>query len=148
MKPVADWRVVLDTNVWLSAALAPAGTPAQVVRAVLLHGVPVFSAATFAELEQRIWKPKFDRYLSLERRRAILRDAKASAHWVDIAPALAAQTFCRDPDDDAFVRTALAAPTPWLVTGDADLLHMQPVPESLHILSPQQALQEQAFGFR
>ena len=44
-------RVVIDSNVWLSAALSPAGTPSQVLRRVLAYGVPVFSAPTFAELE-------------------------------------------------------------------------------------------------
>ena len=31
--------VVLDTNVWLSAALSPNGAPARVVRAVLLQEI-------------------------------------------------------------------------------------------------------------
>jgi hypothetical protein len=34
-------RVVLDTDIWLSAALSPNGVPAQVVRAVLLQEVAV-----------------------------------------------------------------------------------------------------------
>ena len=46
----AQRRVVLDTKVWLSAALSPQGAPAQVVRAVLLQGLTVFSDATYAEL--------------------------------------------------------------------------------------------------
>ena len=75
----AQRSVVLDTKVWLSAALSPQGIPAQVVRAVLLQGLAVFSDATYAELEQRIWKPKFDRYISIEARHAILRDARAAA---------------------------------------------------------------------
>ena len=76
-------RVVIDTNVWLSAALSPAGAPAQVVRRVLSSGVPIFSEATFAELQARIWKPKFDRYLSIAARQRILHDARALGHWVD-----------------------------------------------------------------
>lgn len=115
-------RVVLDTNIWLSAAISKSGTPAQVVRRVLQNGIPVFSKATFAELEARIWKPKFDRYLSMETRRAILHDANAVAHWVDIPPTLATQTYSRNPDDDKFIHTALAASAAWLVTGDQDLL--------------------------
>lgn len=132
--------VVLDTNVWLSAALSPNGAPAQVVRAVLLQGLAVFSEATFAELEARIWKPKFDRYISLEARRAVLRDASAAALWVEIPPELAELRWSRDADDDAFIRTALAAQAPWLVTGDDDLLSV-PVISGLQILSPAQALQ-------
>lgn len=132
--------VVLDTNVWLSAALSPNGAPAQVVRAVLLQGLAVFSEATFAELEARIWKPKFDRYISLEARRAVLRDARAAALWVEIPPELAVQRWSRDADDDVFIRTALAAQAPWLVTGDDDLLSV-PAVTGLQILSPAQALQ-------
>lgn len=132
--------VVLDTNVWLSAALSPSGTPAQVVRAVLLQGLAVFSEATFAELEARIWKPKFDRYISLEARRAVLRDARAAALWVEIPPELAVLRWSRDADDDVFIRTALAAQAPWLVTGDDDLLSV-PAVTGLQILSPAQAMQ-------
>ena len=132
--------VVLDTNVWLSAALSPNGAPAQVVRAVLLQGLAVFSEATFAELEARIWKPKFDRYISLEARRAVLRDARAAALWVEIPPELAVLRWSRDADDDVFIRTALAAQAPWLVTGDDDLLSV-PAVTGLQILSPAQAMQ-------
>lgn len=132
--------VVLDTNVWLSAALSPNGAPAQVVRAVLLQGLAVFSEATFAELEARIWKPKFDRYISLEARWAVLRDARAAALWVEIPPELAVLRWGRDADDDVFIRTALAAQAPWLVTGDDDLLSV-PAVTGLQILSPAQALQ-------
>ncbi|PIQ52311.1 MAG: putative toxin-antitoxin system toxin component, PIN family [Comamonadaceae bacterium CG12_big_fil_rev_8_21_14_0_65_59_15] len=132
-------RVVLDTNVWLSAALSPQGAPAQVVQRVLLQGVAVFSDATFAELQTRLWKPKFDRYLSLDVRHAILRDARAAALWVDIAPDLATQHWSRDADDDAFIRTALAAQASWLVSGDDDLLSLPSI-TGLTILSPTHAL--------
>jgi putative PIN family toxin of toxin-antitoxin system len=139
MKAEPKLRVVLDTNVWLSAALSPAGGPAQVVRAVLLHGLPVFSTATFAELQTRLWKPKFDRYISLETRNAVLRDARAAAQWVDISPELQAQHWSRNPEDDVFIRTALAANAPWLISGDDDLLCLAPM-AGLAILRPAQAL--------
>ena len=139
MKAERPWRVVLDTNVWLSAALSPNGAPAQVVRAVLLQEVAVFSEATFAELETRLWKPKFDRYISLEARKAILRDARAAALWVEIPSELSEQRWSRDPDDDVFIRTALAAKAHWLVTGDDDLLSVPAIP-LLQVLTPAQAL--------
>ncbi len=120
-KPLAN-RVVIDTKVWLSAALSPVGAPSQVVRRVLASGVPVFSDATFAELETRIWKPKFDRYLSMEARQGILHDARALAHWVDIPADMAVQRYSRDGDDDKFIHTALMGSALWLVTGDQDLL--------------------------
>ena len=139
-------RVVLDTNIWLSAAISKSGAPAQVVRRVLQLGIPVFSKATFTELEARLWKPKFDRYLSMDTRRAILHDANAVAHWVDISPDLATKTYCRDPDDDKFIHTALAASAAWLVTGDQDLLVIE-TPLPLRILTAGEALLEMGFCY-
>jgi len=137
-KPIAG-RVVIDTNVWLSAALSPAGVPSQVLRRVLASGAPVFSDATFAELEARIWKPKFDRYLSMEARQGILHDARSLGRWVDIPPDIAAQRFCRDGDDDKFIHTALAGAALWLVTGDQDLLVID-VDLGVRIVAPANAL--------
>lgn len=139
-------RVVLDTNIWLSAAISTSGAPAQVVRRVLQMGVPVFSKATFAELEARLWKPKFDRYLSMETRRAILHDANAVAHWVDIPAELAAKTYSRDADDDKFIHAALAASAAWLVTGDQDLLVIE-TPLPVRILTAGEALLEVVFCY-
>ena len=132
-------RVVVDTNVWISASLTANGAPAQLARRVLAECMPVLSEATFAELEARLWRPKFDRYLGMELRQRILHDLDAAAFWVAILPGLAAQRWCRDPDDDHFIRAALAAQAPLLVSGDADLLEV-PAIEGLRILTPTQAL--------
>jgi putative PIN family toxin of toxin-antitoxin system len=115
-------HVVIDTNVLISASLSPVGAPAQIVRRVLAHHILVFSDATFSEFKTRLWKPKFDRYLSIETRSALLHDFNAAAYWVNIAPELAAQKFSRDPDDDMFVHAALASGAPFLISGDMDLL--------------------------
>jgi putative PIN family toxin of toxin-antitoxin system len=133
-------RVVIDTNVWLSAALSPAGAPSKVLGRALAEGVVVFSGATFAELEARIWKPKFDRYLSMEARNGILHDARALAHWVRIPADIAAKTFSRDSDDDKFIHTALAGAASWLVTGDQDLLVIEEPNLDICILTPGAAI--------
>jgi uncharacterized protein len=119
--------VVVDTNVWLSAWLAAHGVAAQALRRALNHGVIAFSPATFAELESRVWRPKFDRYFSPTQRHRLLRDARALAHWVSPDAEAAQLVACRDPDDDAFLQVAWAAQAQWLLTGDADLLVLQAV---------------------
>jgi uncharacterized protein len=130
---------VVDTNVLISAALSATGAPAQVVDWLLQHGVLVFSNATFEELHTRLWRPKFDPYLSLEQRQSLLHDLNAAAHWVEISEPIAAQTYSRDTDDDKFIHTALAAQAPLLITGDADLLDV-PAIAGLRIVSPARGL--------
>jgi putative PIN family toxin of toxin-antitoxin system len=131
--------VVVDTNVWISAALSKTGSPAQVVRDVLTRGLPVFTHSTFDELQTRLWKPKFDRYISMDLRKRILHDIKAAAMWIDVPTDITAVAHSRDQDDDKFVHAALAANAPWLVTGDQDLLSLKPLP-GLQILTPTNAL--------
>jgi putative PIN family toxin of toxin-antitoxin system len=139
---------VVDTNVWISAFLSKSSAPALAVRQVILYGRPVFSLATFSELQERLWRPKFDRYLSLDYRKQLLRDVDASALWVMIPPEIAQQTFCRDPDDDKFIHVALTAKVPWLVSGDQDLLVItnKLQPWGVQILSPAEALLQPGFN--
>ena len=134
-------RVVVDTNVLLSAALSPKNLPAQLVDRLLASGQLVFSERTYAEFEARIWRPKFDRYLTLERRRAILLHIHAHAHWVEIPVSMVEHQFSCDGDDDAFIHVALTGNLTRLISGDSDLLCLHPLNE-LHILTPRQAWDE------
>ena len=131
-----EW--VIDTNVLISAALSARGAPARLVQLVLDRGVLVFSEPTFEELKTRLYRPKFDTYISLELREAVLHDLSAAARWVEIGePA----RYCRDRGDDMFIETALAARASIVVNGDQDLLQALPI-QGLRILNPQQALAE------
>ena len=89
-------------------------------------------------MQTRLWRPKFDRYISVEARRRLLIDLSAVAEWVRL-PDGPAPRLSRDADDDVFIQAALAAGADWLVSGDADLLDV-PGALGLCILSPRQAL--------
>jgi len=115
-------RAVLDTNILISAVLTR-GKPFQVLRRVLDNGILIFSDPTFEELTTRLKKSKFDRYVSQERRHELLADLEAVAEWTAINGAIQA---CRDPDDDKFLETALVAQADYIVTGDGDLLALDP----------------------
>ena len=130
-------KLVIDTNILISAVLSSQGAPARLVRCALAQHRLVFSQLTFDELRTRIYRPKFDRYISLESRERLLHDFNACAHWVDIGePAL----YCRDRDDDKFIETALVAQAPYLISGDNDLLQTGEL-TALKIISAQQALE-------
>jgi putative PIN family toxin of toxin-antitoxin system len=126
-------RVVVDTNVLISFALKPDGIAGQVVDWILENGQLVFCIETFKELGTRLWRPKFDRYLTLEERKLLLHDFEMSATWVTIANEL---RFSRDLDDDKFIETALVTSAPILISGDNDLLDLSI--EALEIITPRQ----------
>src|SRR3990167_1245286 len=83
--------VVIDSNVWISGMLTKLGAPAQLIRQVVRVGRPVFTQEIFAELKQRLWLPKFDRYVSIEDRRRLLHEVDTTALWIDVSPEIAVQ---------------------------------------------------------
>jgi putative PIN family toxin of toxin-antitoxin system len=115
-------QIVIDTNILISAALSPDGVPAKLLAKALTDHHLVFTSATFAELESRLWKAKFDHYINLEERKAVLHDISAAAIWVDVPQNIADATYSRHADDDMFIHAALAAEPALLVTADQDLL--------------------------
>lgn len=139
---------VIDTNVWISALLSASGAPAQVTRRVVRTGLPVFTAETFAELKERLWRPKFDRYVTLEQRKRFLLDVGAIALWVDVPPEIAGTALCRDPADDKFLHATLAAGAGWLISGDQDLLVLARSMEKLGVrmISPANAMRLAEFS--
>jgi len=132
-------RAVVDTNVLISAALSPMSAPAQIVGCLLQEATLVFSRETFHELETRLWRPKFDRYLNIDRRRLLLHDFAAVAQWVDL-PVAPRSAYSRDPDDDVFLHTAWLGKAEWLVSGDKDLLELSSADWGFEILEPVHAL--------
>ncbi len=149
MRPAsAGCAVAIDTNVWISGLLSASGAPAQLTRQVVRNGRPVFSAETFAELRERLWRPKFDRYITLEQRKRFLLDLESIACRVDVPPTIAVQPLCRDPADDKFLHLALAAGANWLITGDQDLLILadSAAAQGVSILSPAEALRLAPFS--
>ncbi|MCY4060492.1 MAG: putative toxin-antitoxin system toxin component, PIN family [Gammaproteobacteria bacterium] len=117
-------RLVVDTNVLISAALRPQGQPRRVLEAVhATNGALLFCDETFYELRSRLGRSKFDAYVSRNRRAVFLAQLTMVAEWVSIA---GSKLGCRDPDDDKLLETALAGDADCLVTGDRDLLEMHP----------------------
>ena len=130
-------KLVIDTNILISAALSSQGAPAKLVQSALVQHRLVFSQVTFEELRTRLYRPKFDRYISLDNRERLLHDFSACAIWVDVADTA---VYCRDRDDDHFIEAALKAQAHFLVSGDKDLLEAPEI-AGLRIVSVHQALE-------
>lgn len=127
----------------ISALLQPSGrTGAALDHIRAAGGVLIFSDETFAELASRLARPKFDRYVDQAIRRQFLTDLAAVAEWAAITGALRA---CRDPDDDKFLETAIRGAADCIVTGDQDLLALDPF-EGVAILRPRDFLKASGKG--
>ena len=125
-------RVVLDNNVVVSRMLFPLGTAASVFDLCFASCVLLTSAAALGELYAVIERSKFDRYLQVEERREFARRYAAGTITPRIAEVI---TECRDPKDNHVLELALAGNADVIITGDADLLSLNPWRE-IAILSP------------
>jgi len=107
-------RVVLDTNVLISAALTPGGLEAGVVSAAIAGTLEVWvTAEVWAEYEEVLARPKFAsvRGASLSILEALRLRARTTQPVAVLKTAI-------DPDDNRFLECAEAARADFLVTGN------------------------------
>jgi len=125
-------RCVFDTNVLVSALLLPDSKPRQALDLALQKGKVLLSFAALAELYQVLSRKQFRRYVDEEGVRRFLAALTREAQWVDVDVRIAA---CRDPKDDMFLELAVSGRATYIVTGDSDLLALNPF-RGIPILSP------------
>ncbi len=119
--------VIFDTNILVSAALLSGSQADLCVRAVLTRNFPlIFSPATYDELSDVLMRSKFDRYVSRRSRYTLLRTWRTAAVIFPDTALREAVQDCRDPADDKFLELALAGGARAIVTGDPDLLVLDP----------------------
>jgi putative PIN family toxin of toxin-antitoxin system len=108
-------RVVLDTNILISALLTPGGFPAQVLSLCLTDpDVQLcLSADIYTEYEEVIRRPKFKR--TDGEIHSILRALREAAVWVRPSESI---QVCAEPDDDVFLECSQAADAHYLITGN------------------------------
>jgi uncharacterized protein len=124
-------RVVIDTGVLISAAIKAQTIPNIAVYRATQRGVLLKSNSTEAELIDVIDRPYLARVIA-PAARARLVGLMASAELVPIAERIAA---CRDPKDDKFLELAVNGKADLIVSGDADLLVLNPF-RSIPIVAP------------
>lgn len=119
-------RVVIDTNLVLSALLFAQGRTAGLRRAWQEGRIrPLISTATAAELVRVLAYPKFK--LSGEDSHELLADYLPHCTTVRAPTKTPDTPTCRDPYDVPFLQLAIAGRADYLVTGDPDLLSLAAV---------------------
>jgi putative PIN family toxin of toxin-antitoxin system len=117
-------NVVLDTNIYVGAAITPAGPAGQVLQAwrTSLFTV-VVSEQLLSEFERVLTYPQVQRYLRLGSNEIaeLFDQLRLFAILVD---AEARSGLARDPDDNFVLDTAAAGEAQYIVTNDDDLLDL------------------------
>lgn len=116
-------RCVFDTNTVVSALLFPRSVPRRAFLLASQVGSLLMSQALSEELDNVLRRHRFDRYVTRLERTAFLRYLLRMAVSVQITETVQA---CRDPKDDKILELAVNGDADYIVTGDGDLLVMNP----------------------
>lgn len=129
-------RVVVDTNVWISRLLIADSVSAKAVDKALSQADVMVSDATIEELSDVLSREKFDRYVSVNDREHYLRHLLQVTTLVSV---ISEVTDCRDPSDNRFLALALDSESDVIVSGDADVLSLNPW-RGIQVVSPAEFL--------
>jgi putative PIN family toxin of toxin-antitoxin system len=116
-------RAVVDTNVLLSACLKANSSPRYTIRWIQQRGIFLRSHATETEFRLTIGKPRLAQLL---RDLAFVEHLNALMRAAELVSVVGDLRACRDPDDDKFLELAVLGRADVIVTGDADLLALDP----------------------
>ena len=125
-------RIVFDTNVLISAALSDLGKPSLSVRWARVNATTLMSKELLDETRSRLLRPRFRKYVSILEVEIFLDVLMATSVFVALSRAI---KICRDPNDDMVLDTAVSASADVLVTGDQDLLVLDPF-RGIRIVTP------------
>ena len=132
-----DLRVVLDTNVVVSAMLLPGSVPRRALDKGLDQGSILISIPVLLEIAEVLTREKFDRYLTESERLRFLVALLKETELIEIREQI---DVCRDPKDNKFLELAICGKADFIITGDDDLLDLDPF-RGLRIITPRDFLE-------
>ena len=125
-------RIVVDTNALVSRLLLPQSIPGEAIRKATASGQLLVSEATLTELADVLGRPKFAPYISIKDRQQFIRVVGRVSEMVAITHII---RECRDPKDDKFLELAVNGRAHLIITGDKDLLALNPF-RGIPIITP------------
>lgn len=126
--------VVFDASTFVSAALKAGSLPERaLLRAIDEPNRLILSQEVEDEYREVIFRPKFNRFVSVERRQRILDIVIVAAERVEPNEAV---RECRDPKDDKYLALAASGRADVIVSSDARHLRSMHPWRGIPILSP------------
>lgn len=133
-------RVVADANVLVSAALARSpDSPSVLTLDAALDGQIelVTSPLLLQEVAMVLARPRLQRLVSAEEALRFVAGLAVQTILV-VDPEGPPAAVCRDPDDDYLIALAQSSEADAIVTGDVDLLAVDPRDLGVEIVTPRQ----------
>jgi putative PIN family toxin of toxin-antitoxin system len=118
--------VVLDTSVLIAAAISPTGDCAKLLQYAIEGRIEIaMSPKLYYELESRLMRDKFRRWLTIEDVEAYVEAIAELATWFDDRPDNELAQICRDPDDEFVIALCQDSNASMLVSIDKDILAVE-----------------------
>ncbi len=130
-------RGVFDNNVLVSAVLL-GGVPRKAFDKILDNGIILVSVPVLLELADVLNREKFNKYVAHDERMRFMVSFLKVAEMIEISGTIIA---CRDPKDDKLLELAINGKADFLVTGDKDLLVLNPF-RGVEIIMPREFLEK------
>jgi putative PIN family toxin of toxin-antitoxin system len=128
-------RIVLDSNIYISAALSVGGQPSAILKLAEESALDIFITDSIIDEIERMLKEK----LGWSQSKTSLWTRYIRSLTDRVQPHQNVQD-CRDPDDNHILECALEADAEIIMTGDHDLLELHPY-RGINILTPRQFIE-------
>jgi uncharacterized protein len=129
-------RYVFDTNVIVSAVLFEGSKPDLALRYVLQNGIILLSLELIEEIDEVLSRAKFRKYITDAEREEFLEGLLDKGILIEVVDVV---RECRDPKDDKVLELSISGKADLVVSGDKDLLVLNPF-RSIEIISVEQFL--------
>jgi putative PIN family toxin of toxin-antitoxin system len=131
-------RFVFDTNVLVSALLLPNSKPRHALDRAFESGTILISLAGLGELVEVLGRKRLRDYIDDDDARQFIAALTINGELVEVDTTI---TVCRDPKDNKFLELAICGAATYIVTGDSDLLDLNPF-RGVAILTPSAFLED------
>jgi putative PIN family toxin of toxin-antitoxin system len=135
-------RVVIDTNIALAGFLSYTRNERKIINCAMQRKISLIgSIDTFNEFSRKLDEnAKFKQNAKdfMFSKSKLLASYKAIIRFTEVDEELKKKNFCTaDPDDDAFIKAAIASNTKIIVSRDKHLLRLNNTIEEIRIVTPE-----------
>lgn len=132
-------KVVVDTNVVISAPLSKDGNPAKIFELILLEKIENYTSLTIIkEIVEVFDRPRISKLIDEEKKNFIVSSFKTFSKIIE--PSLKLNIIREDISDNKFLECALTAKADYIISGDEHLKKLEQF-GNIKIINPKEFLE-------